>query len=169
MLRMDTNEWACSLRCFAKSEVWLFVLNAFLCSLNLTWKLLPVWPTYVLLQSGNFSLYTPDCVYMFGTCRLYFSNLWIALLVRNAIFKFIFLNRFVTKFVSFPMQVNVTHLCVGVCVVVAIFLCSSLVGGFGVGGLCSWIGKTLLYMMFQIMFSSVLYSSSCKLYVFSLL
>ena len=29
-----------------------------------------------------------------------------------------------------------THLCVGVCVVVAISLCSSLVGGFGVGGLC---------------------------------
>ena len=57
-----------------------------------------------------------------------------------------------------------THLCVGVCVVVSIFLCSSLVGGFGVGGLCGWIGKALLYMMFWIMFSSVLYLSSCKLY-----
>ena len=62
-----------------------------------------------------------------------------------------------------------THLCVGVCVVVAIFLCSALVGGFGVSGLYGWIGKALLYVMFWIMFSSVLYSSSCKLYVFSLL
>jgi len=68
----------------------------------------------------------------------------------------------------------VTHLYVGVCVVVAIFLSSTQVGGFGVGGfgvggLCGWIRKVLLYVMFWIMFSSVLYSSSCKLYVFSLL
>ena len=62
-----------------------------------------------------------------------------------------------------------THLCVGVCDVVAILLSSALVCGFGVGGLCGWIGKTLLYMVFWIMFSSFLYSSSCKLYVFSLL
>ena len=87
------------------------------------------------------------------------------MLVRNAIFNLVFLNRFVIKFVSFPMSVNVTHLCVGVSVVVAIFLCSSLVGGFGVGGLCGSIGKALLYIMFWIMFSSVLYSSSCKLCV----
>jgi len=52
--------------------------------------------------------------------------------------------------------------------VVAIFLCSSLVGGFGVGGLCGWIGKALLYMVFWIGCSSVLYSSSCDLYMFIL-
>jgi len=46
-----------------------------------------------------------------------------------------------------------------VCVVVAICLSSSLLDGFGVDGLCGWIGKALLYMMFWIMFSSVLYSS----------
>jgi len=62
----------------------------------------------------------------------------------------------------------VTHLCVGVYVVVAISLCGSLVG-FGLGGLCGWTGKVLLYKMLWIMFSSVLYSSSCKLFVFSLL
>ena len=62
-----------------------------------------------------------------------------------------------------------THLCVGVCVVVAICLSSALVGGFGVGGLCGKIRKALLYTMIWIMFSSALYSSSCKLYVFSLL
>jgi hypothetical protein len=43
-----------------------------------------------------------------------------------------------------------------VCVVVAVFLSSALVGGFGVGGLCGWVGKALLYMPFWIMFSSVL-------------
>ena len=41
--------------------------------------------------------------------------------------------------------------------------------GLGLGDLCGWIGKALLYMMFWIMFSSVLYLSLCKLYVFSLL
>ena len=35
-----------------------------------------------------------------------------------------------------------THLCVGVCVVVAISLCGSLMG-FGLRGLCGWIGKVL--------------------------
>jgi len=76
---------------------------------------------------------------MFGTHCLCFSNLWTVLLVQNAIFKLVFLNRFVMKFVSFPMQVkNVTHLCDGVCVVVATFVCSSLVGG-----LCGWIGKAI--------------------------
>jgi len=62
----------------------------------------------------------------------------------------------------------VTHLCVGICVVVVVPLCGSLVS-FGLGGLCGLIGKILLYKMLWIMFSSVLYSSSCKLYVFSLL
>jgi len=52
--------------------------------------------------------------------------------------------------------------------VVAVLLCGSLVG-FGLGGLCGWIGKVLLYKMLWIMFSSVLYSSSCELYLFSLL
>jgi len=52
--------------------------------------------------------------------------------------------------------------------VVAISLCGSLVG-FGLGGLCGWIGKVLLYKMLWIMFSSVFYSSSCKSYVFNLL
>jgi len=55
------------------------------------------------------------------------------------------------KVVSFPMYVNVTHLCVGVCVMVDISLCGSLVG-FGLGGLCGWIGKVLLYKMLWIMF-----------------
>jgi len=43
-------------------------LNAYSCSLNLTAKLRPVWPTYALLQSGHVSLYAPD--------REYFSGGW---------------------------------------------------------------------------------------------
>ena len=70
---------------------------------------------------------------MYGTCCLCLSKLWTVLLVRNAVFKLVFLDRFVMKFVSFPMYINVTHLSVGVCVVVAICLSSILVGGFGVG------------------------------------
>ena len=33
---MELNEFVCSMGCFAKLEVWLFVINAFLYSLNLT-------------------------------------------------------------------------------------------------------------------------------------
>jgi len=47
------------------------------------------------------------------------------------------------KFVYFSMQINVTHLCVGVCVVVTICLSSALVGG-----LCGWIGKLLFTLCF---------------------
>jgi len=49
------------------------------------------------------SLYTPDFVFLSGICCLCFRKLWMVLLVRNAIFKFVVLNRFVMKIVSFPM------------------------------------------------------------------
>ena len=81
------------------------------------------------------------------------------LLVLNATLSLVFLNKFVMNLVSFPMQVNVTHFCVGACVAVAACLSSVLVGGNWMGGLCGRMGKALLYMMLWIMFSSVLYSS----------
>ena len=37
------------------------------------------------------------------------------------------------------------------------------------GGLREWVGKAFLNMMLWMVFSSVLYSSSCRLYVFNLL
>jgi len=70
---MGPKECVCSIRCLAKFEFWLFVLNAALCSLNLAQKFLLVCPTYALLQSGQVSLYTPDCVYLsvlFVNCLL---------------------------------------------------------------------------------------------------
>jgi len=89
--------------CLAKFDVWLFVLKAFLCSLNLTAKLLPVFPTYALLQSGHVSLYTPDCVYLSDVCCLCINSLWMVVLIHSAIPRLVFLNRFVIKVVSFPM------------------------------------------------------------------
>jgi len=40
----------------------------------------------------------------------------MVVLVRNEIFMFAFLNKFVIKVVSLPMYVKVAHLCVGGCV-----------------------------------------------------
>ena len=37
------------------------------------------------------------------------------------------------------------------------------------GGLCGWIWKALFYIMFWVMFSFVLHSPLCKLYMFSVL
>ena len=64
VLWMEPNVCICSMRCFAKFEVWPFVLNVTLCSLNHAKIFLPVCPTYTSLQSGHVSLYTPDCVYV---------------------------------------------------------------------------------------------------------
>jgi len=90
---MGPKECVCSIRCLAK-----FVLNVALCSLNLAKKFLPVCPTYALLQSGQVSLYTPDCVHLsalFINCLLCMSIFWMELLVRIAIFRAVFLNKLV--------------------------------------------------------------------------
>jgi hypothetical protein len=47
------------------------------------------------------------------------------LLVLNAIFTLVFLNRLVMKVVSFPTYVNVAHFCGGVCVFVVIVFLNS--------------------------------------------
>ena len=87
------------------------------------------------------------------------------LVVRQEIFKSVFLNMFVINDASFPMYVNVAHLCVGVWV----SLFNVVVGCLGVGGLCLWAGKPLLDRMFRMVSSSSLYSSSFKWYVCNLL
>ena len=60
---------------------------------------------------------------------------------------------------------NVIHFCVvmAICLSGVVVVCRG-----GGSGLCGWIEKALLNMMFRIV-SSLLYSSSCMLYVFSLL
>ena len=133
MFWIELNECTCSMRCLAKFDVWLFVLKAFLCSLNLTAKFLPVSPTYALLQSGHVNLYTPDCAYLSDVCCLCISNRWMVLLVRNAIPRSVFLNRFVIKVVSFPTQVNIAHFCI----VVAVRSSGAMVVCLGGGG---WYG-----------------------------
>jgi hypothetical protein len=44
---MELNEFVCLMGCFAKLEVWPLVLNARLCSLNVTIKLRPVSTQYL--------------------------------------------------------------------------------------------------------------------------
>ena len=63
---MGPNEWDCSVTCLAKLDMWLLVLNAYLCSLNLVAKFCPVCPTYALLQSGQVNLYAPEQAYLSG-------------------------------------------------------------------------------------------------------
>jgi len=77
VLWLELNECVCSMRCFAKFELWPFVLNADLCSLNRATKVLPVGPTYVLLESGHVSLYIPDCVYFSDLSFISFCALLI--------------------------------------------------------------------------------------------
>ena len=78
------------------------------------------------------------------------------LLVRNAIFMSVFLNRLVMYVVSLPTEVNVAHFCVRGCVRV-IFVCVLVMSGgsFGVGWFSWWIGKALLYRMFWMAVTSV--------------
>jgi len=77
VLWIGPKECVCSMRCFAKFEVLLFVLNAALCSLNRAKKFLPVCPTYVLLQSGQVSLYCTlrtVCICRFCLLSVYCAN-----------------------------------------------------------------------------------------------
>ena len=99
---MGPKECACSVRCLAKLEELLAVRNACLCSWNCVAKLQSVCPTFTLLQSGHVSWYTPDRECMFEVCCLCINNFCIVLLVRNAIFMSVFLNRLVMNVVSLP-------------------------------------------------------------------
>ena len=68
-----------------------------LCSLNLVKRFLPVCPTYTLLQSGQLSICTPDCMHLsvlFVSCLLFISMFWMELLVRIATFNSVFFNKF---------------------------------------------------------------------------
>jgi len=96
----------CSIRCLVKFEFWLFVLNAALCLLKLAKNFLLVCPTYALLQLGQVSLYTPDCMYLsvlFVNYSLCISIFWMELLVSIAIFRSVLLNKLVIKVVSLPL------------------------------------------------------------------
>ena len=97
---MGPKECVCSMKCFAKLEDLLAVLNAFLCSWNRKVKLRSVCPTYALLESGHVNLYTPDLQSMSEVCWLCISSFCMVLLVWNAIFMSVFLNSFVMYVVS---------------------------------------------------------------------
>ena len=115
------------------------VLNAYLCSLNLTAKLHPVCPTYALLQPGHVNLHAPEHAYLLGGWCWGISSFWIVLVVHQATFRSVFLNRLVMNVVSLPIYVNDAHLCV----VVLVSLTNVMVGHLRVGGLCVWTGNPL--------------------------
>jgi hypothetical protein len=160
---IELNECACWMRCLAKFDVWLFVLKAFSCLLNLTAKLLPVCPTYALLQSGHVRLYVSDCARISDVCCLCINNLWMVLLVRHAIPRSVILNRFVIKVVFSKAGERIPFLCRG---------SHSFVwgdGGLSRGWWVVWVDRKSLFCMLRIVFSSASYSFSCRLYVFRLL
>jgi hypothetical protein len=82
--------------------------------------------------------------------------------VQNAIRMSVCLNKLVMNVVSFPMYVNVAHLCVGVHVDC---FCSP---RFGWHGFCGCIRKELLCKILWMVSSSCWYSSVSKLFVFNL-
>ena len=90
--------------------MFLLDLNAFLCSLNLCVKLLPVCPTYALLQSRHVSLCALDLLYLSRVWGFGISRFWRVLLVCNVILSSVVLKRFVIKVVSLPVYVKGAHL-----------------------------------------------------------
>jgi len=143
--------------------VWLLFLNACLCSLNLTEKFFPVWPTYTLLHTGHVSLYIPESVYLSVVCCLC-SNLFpMVLLVRNAILMFVHLKMFVINVISLPVYINVAHFCFSIGLGSVCFL------SFRLGGFCGQTGNELFSRMLWTICSSRSYSPVGKSYVFSLL
>ena len=103
------NGWLCSMRCCANFDVWLLVLNACLCSLNLIAKFPPVWSTYALLHTGHVSLYIPESMYLSIVCCFCKSLFPLVFSVRNATLMLDHLKMFVINVVSFPMYINVAH------------------------------------------------------------
>jgi len=89
-LWMGLKECVCSIKCLAKLDDWLAVLNAFLCSVKRVTKFLPVCPTYAFPQSGHVNLYTPDCECISVFCCLCDSSVGMELLILNAIFVSLF-------------------------------------------------------------------------------
>jgi len=81
--------------------------------------------------------------------------------VLSAIFRSVFLNRLVIYVVSLSIYVKDAHFCVWV----PVCLFEGVVGYPMVGVLFMWIGNPL----FNMVFTSSLYSSLCMCYVFSLL
>jgi hypothetical protein len=83
------------------------------------------------------------------------------LLVRSAILRSVFLNRFVMKVVSLPMYVKVVHFCVEVviCSSVVRVVSFGVVCGLGLGGVRGWMWNALLYIMLWMVSSSSRYSS----------
>ena len=115
------EECAWFVKFLAKFEVWLAVLNAFLCSRNLVVTFRSVCPTYALPQSEQVSLYTPDLEYGSVFCCLRVKRFCMLLSVWKAIFMSAFFNRLVIKVVSLPMYVKVARFCVWSCVFTAVF------------------------------------------------
>ena len=137
--------------------MFLLDLNAFLCFLNLCVKLLPVYPTYALLQSRHVNLYAPDLLYLSRVGGFGISSFW-RVLVRSVILRSVFLKRFVIKLVSLPMYVKGAHFRV----VVSVFLVGVMVFCLGVGAMCVWTGNPLFSMMSWMVSSSSSYSSFCR-------
>ena len=80
---------------FTKLDVWLLFLKAFSCSLYRVAKRLPDCPTYVLLQLGQVSLYTPNSENLSGVGFLWESGFPRVFVVRNAILSSVFLKMLV--------------------------------------------------------------------------
>ena len=121
VLSMGPNVCEFTRRCWAKLEFVLLDLKDERCSLYLCKKLLPVCPTYALLQSGHDSLYIPLAEYLSGKCSYVERYAPNEFLVLYAIFRFVFLKICVMYLVSLPMYVKVIHFC----------FCVSVFVGFG--------------------------------------
>jgi hypothetical protein len=112
ILFMGPNEWASSLRCFAKLGVLLLLWKAVLCSLYRVGNHLPVYPTYVLSQSGQISLQTSDRENLSWVWCLWVNRLPKVLVVRYAIFSSVRQKMLVMYEVYSSTFIKLAHFCV---------------------------------------------------------
>jgi len=73
---------------------------------------LPVCPTYVLWQSGQVSLYTPDREYLSCARPLCVNRLANMYVVRNVVLRSVRLKMFLMYEVSLLTYVKLAHFCV---------------------------------------------------------
>jgi hypothetical protein len=97
--------------CYANLELGLLVFIAWMCSLKLVRKFLPVWPEYFNGQLLYFRWWVPLSLKVSAMCFSILDNFSIVLVILKDVSIFVFLNSLVMILVSFPVYVMVAHFC----------------------------------------------------------
>jgi hypothetical protein len=149
-----------SIRCCANFDfLWLY-LKSWKCSLKRTQKGLPVWPMYLMLQSGQVSRYIPLFSYLF--CSTFWFDLReSALLIVLFVTKEPLIAEYLNSFVINLIQQQCFYLNILLLFVWIVWNCTKLLSTYGLllfictfTNQCKWNGipwSTLLYFIMYIL------------------